>query len=149
MLTFFSTSTLTPQALNTYNTDHHNGKRFLNNKGEPAAPDFKFKRSSGRDVTEPLHVRDPTQDFTLGNGIRQWWIGHATNLIQINDKFIITDPIFSDHAAPVSWIVKRVTPPACTIEQLPPISYVLISHCHWDHLDKDSIIEIHKHNPNC
>ena len=64
------------------------------------------------------------------------WIGHATVLIQYKGVNVLTDPIFSDHASPFSFAgPKRVTPPSLTIDQLPKIDFVVISHNHYDHLD--------------
>jgi N-acyl-phosphatidylethanolamine-hydrolysing phospholipase D len=64
------------------------------------------------------------------------WIGHSTVLVQIAGINILTDPIFSERASPVSWAgPKRVTPSALRISQLPPIHHVVISHNHFDHLD--------------
>jgi len=46
------------------------------------------------------------------------------------------DPVFSLRSSPVQWAgPKRYRPPACNIEELPPIHGVFISHDHYDHLD--------------
>ena len=72
--------------------------------------------------------------------IQATWIGHSTYLIQANGVNILTDPVFSERASPVSWAgPKRYTSPAIPVEALPPIDYVVISHNHYDHLDLPSI----------
>ncbi|MCX8656783.1 MBL fold metallo-hydrolase [Gilliamella sp. B2894] len=87
-------------------------------------------------------------DLTLPND-RVWWIGHSTNLIRLNNKMILTDPIFSKRASPLRISgPKRHTPPALTIDQLPNIDFVLISHNHYDHLDNYSIHQLVKRFPN-
>ena len=61
-------------------------------------------------------------------------------LIQYKGKNILTDPIFSERASPFSHLgPRRCIPPSATIEQLPPIDFVLISHNHYDHLDENVV----------
>ena len=75
--------------------------------------------------------------------IRFTWIGHATCLIQQGDITILTDPIFSERASPFPRTpigIARAKPAACTIPELPAyIDVCLISHDHYDHLDKPSV----------
>jgi N-acyl-phosphatidylethanolamine-hydrolysing phospholipase D len=71
------------------------------------------------------------------------WIGHATVLVQYQDINILTDPIFGQRASPLSFAgPKRITQPAVSIEQLPKIDFVLISHNHYDHLDQYTVEKI-------
>jgi len=69
------------------------------------------------------------------------WIGHGTFLIRLNGEYWLTDPIFSERA----FLPKRKTPPAITAEdlrQIAPNINVIISHNHYDHLDKKSILDL-------
>ncbi len=71
------------------------------------------------------------------------WIGHATVLVQYQGINILTDPVFAQRASPFSFAgPKRVTKPAITIAQLPEIDFVLISHNHYDHLDRYTVKRI-------
>jgi N-acyl-phosphatidylethanolamine-hydrolysing phospholipase D len=68
------------------------------------------------------------------------WIGHATALIQADGLNILTDPVFSRRASPVSFLgPQRAHPPGIGIAALPMVDVVVISHNHYDHLDKKSI----------
>jgi L-ascorbate metabolism protein UlaG (beta-lactamase superfamily) len=64
------------------------------------------------------------------------WVGHATVLIQIADRFVLTDPVFTDTVGQVS---KRLVEPGILVESLPPIDLVLVSHMHFDHLSLGSL----------
>ena len=73
------------------------------------------------------------------------WIGHATVLMQVKGINLITDPVFSERTSPVQFIgPKRKVPLPITIAQLPHIDVVLISHNHYDHLDKDSVQQLNR-----
>lgn len=77
------------------------------------------------------------------------WIGHASFLINIEGTTILTDPVFSKRASPLRILgPKRLIPPALTINDLPKIDLVTISHNHYDHLDIRSLKQIYKSNPD-
>ena len=70
------------------------------------------------------------------SGLRVTAIGHASLLIQAAGVNILTDPVWSERASPVSFAgPKRVSAPGVAFDDLPPIDVVLLSHCHYDHLD--------------
>lgn len=70
-------------------------------------------------------------------------LGHSTVLLKLNDAFWITDPMFSERASPIQWAgPQRFHQPPISIDDLPPIKAVIISHDHYDHLDQDSIINL-------
>lgn len=71
------------------------------------------------------------------------WIGHSTALWQINGLNILTDPHFSERASPVRFAgPKREVVLPITLQQLPRIDVVLISHNHYDHLDRPSVMAL-------
>ena len=71
------------------------------------------------------------------------WIGHSTLLIQLDGVNILTDPHWSARASPVSFAgPRRLTPPGLRFEDLPPIHLVVISHDHYDHLDRDTVTRL-------
>ncbi|HEX2547216.1 MAG TPA: MBL fold metallo-hydrolase, partial [Ramlibacter sp.] len=73
------------------------------------------------------------------------WIGHATVLVQSGGLNILTDPIFSERASPVTFVgPKRAQPPGIALDDLPPIDVVLVSHNHYDHLDRFSVVRLHE-----
>ncbi len=88
----------------------------------------------------PTIAADLERILNPGSGLQVTWIGHATMLIQYRGINILTDPMFSDRASPLSFSgPKRYRPPALQIKDLPKIDYIVISHSHYDHLDKKSV----------
>ena len=66
--------------------------------------------------------------------VQALWVGHATFLIQMGGWNILTDPMFSRRASPTQLVgPARYTPAACSIDELPPLHFVLMSHSHYDH----------------
>jgi L-ascorbate metabolism protein UlaG (beta-lactamase superfamily) len=67
-------------------------------------------------------------------------LGHSTLLIKLEDKFWLIDPVFSERASPFSFMgPKRFHQSPISIEDLPNIEAVIISHNHYDHLDEQAI----------
>ncbi|MDQ7783754.1 MAG: MBL fold metallo-hydrolase [Desulfomonilaceae bacterium] len=90
--------------------------------------------------TFPMAKNDPSFLKSNREHATLTWIGHATVLVQMEGKNILTDPHFSDRASPVSWIgPKRVVPPGLSLEDLPHVDIVVISHDHYDSLDTPTV----------
>ena len=71
------------------------------------------------------------------------WIGHAAMLVQAGGLNVLTDPVLSERASPFQFIgPKRAQAPGIALADLPLIDVVLISHNHYDHLDKASVLDI-------
>ena len=84
-------------------------------------------------VKSDLQSLDAQQDVVI-------WLGHSSYYLQIGGKRILIDPVFSDSAAPVSFVNTAFAGAnPYTAEDMPEIDYLLISHDHWDHLDYPSI----------
>ena len=78
------------------------------------------------------------------NGLSVTFINHSTFLIQTDGKNILTDPFFSYRASPFTWIgPKRVRDAGVKMEDLPPIDIILISHNHYEHMDKPALEKLH------
>ncbi len=89
-------------------------------------------------VEKPIITENPSkEDFTIT------WLGHSSLLITLNGLNILVDPVFNDITSPVSFIgPKRFSDLPLSIEELPSIDLVLITHDHYDHLDYQTIKNI-------
>jgi L-ascorbate metabolism protein UlaG (beta-lactamase superfamily) len=134
-------------------TNHFDGSRFLN-PGEPETDRslrelLRWKRTAPR-TTWPKSVPvDPVVPDARVQALRVTMVGHATLLIQIAGLNILTDPVWSDRASPLSFAgPKRVTAPGIALDDLPPIDAILLSHNHYDHLDVATLRILHaRHDP--
>ena len=64
-------------------------------------------------------------------------------MLKWKDLNILTDPVFANRASPVSFAGPlRYIPHVIDYKELPPIDYVIISHNHYDHLDKTAIHQL-------
>ena len=127
-----------------------NGEAFQNPEQVPNVewgPSMKmfwnyfFSKSEGFVPDPPL----PAEPFDIS----QWnvpqdmqfaWLGHTTFLIKLDDKVILSDPIFSLRSGSFGWVSpKRYSKTLSSTDVLPELDVVLITHNHPDHLDQDSI----------
>ncbi len=135
-------------------SDHFDGLRFRNLAGEPETDRslgdvLRWRRSAPRHAW-PHHVAVvPAHPAAAVKGLRLTMIGHATVLIQVDGLNILTDPVWSRRASPVSFAgPRRVTAPGVALADLPPIHAVLLSHNHYDHLDVATLNALHRaHSP--
>ncbi|HSG08763.1 MAG TPA: MBL fold metallo-hydrolase [Longimicrobiales bacterium] len=138
---------------------HHRPDGRYRNPWPMAAGDEALRRKFGRLVREWLlgsHPRDPTAGMLPavapkmagvdGTGpvpdgeVRVTWIGHATTLIQLPGLNLLTDPVWSDRCSPVGFMgPHRFVAPPVSLDALPPIHAVLLSHDHYDHLDRPTV----------
>jgi L-ascorbate metabolism protein UlaG (beta-lactamase superfamily) len=126
-------------------TDHFDGARFFNPGG--AGPrgllDLARWKLGGEAQDWPEAYPSPfgpDRPPARAGALRVSFAGHASFLIQGAGLNILTDPVWSDRASPVSFAgPKRVNPPGIGFDDLPPIDAVLLSHGHYDHLDLETI----------
>lgn len=100
--------------------------RFI--KRSPFAPeqDLPMKKLSASDFSRSA------ADFAL------YWLGHSSAILEIQGKRIIFDPVFGN-AAPLPLMVPRYGKAPIEAENLPKIDFVVISHNHYDHLERKTI----------
>ena len=154
---FFSAVLLTYfyfKNINYYNgpvSDHFDGKLFHNKYDEKERSFGTFLKWQKDRKPAPWSEyfdngkRDLPPEFFDEEGIRVSFVGHATVLLQVGGNNILIDPVWSERASPFNFIgPKRVNPAGIDFDKLPKIHFVLISHNHYDHMDKDIIKKLHE-----
>jgi len=129
------------------------GGRFVNPSGEGrgAGEVWRWYRTRAPKIW-PKPISNGTVDKPLRRvteGIRVTPLGHATVLLQVAGLNLLTDPIWSSRAGPTSWLgAKRLCPPPVALDDLPAIDAVLLSHSHYDHLDRPTLADLQRrHRP--
>lgn len=93
----------------------------------------------------PVHAttNDPAWRTKPASGLRVTWFGHSSSLVEVDGVRVLLDPIWSARASPFSYMGPRrwFTAPA-TLDELAPIDAVLISHDHYDHLDRGTVLAL-------
>ncbi len=130
---------------------NHDGSRFLNAEDTAMSTGDgswntavrwftgpEKRRPSGQIPVQALDssaFEDPPPD-----GLRVTWFGHSTVLVEIDGQRLLTDPVFGKRVSPSRLVgPSRFHAPPMAREDLPRLDAVLISHDHFDHLEKDSV----------
>lgn len=93
----------------------------------------------------PLKATPRIAQNLTNNQFAITFVNHATFLIQVPGMNILTDPIWSKRASPVSFAgPKRIIDPGIKFEDLPKIDLVIISHNHYDHMDLSTLKKLKK-----
>lgn len=92
----------------------------------------------------PVPVQALTREALLSApDMSLWRLGHSTVLLKLQGGFWLTDPVFAERASPVPFAgPRRFHAPPIAIDELPPIRGVVLSHDHYDHLDRAAVLAL-------
>ena len=95
-----------------------------------------FTRRLGQKIKPVFPVLGPDQVCIT-------WIGHASFLIQTAEHSVLIDPNWA------KWlkVIKRIKHPGIEIHDLPAIDLVLVTHAHFDHLDRRTLRAVARDQP--
>jgi L-ascorbate metabolism protein UlaG (beta-lactamase superfamily) len=103
---------------------------MLRNRAErvPQKPLGPFKTDAAVYATAPA------------SGLRVTWMGHSSMLVEIDGARVLVDPVWDERASPMQWMgPKRFFAPTLSLEKLPKLDVVLVSHDHYDHLGEGTV----------
>jgi len=102
------------------------------------ARDFATKGDRGRPRGPVRHER-PELPAAAG-ALAATWLGHATVLLEVEGRWVLTDPVWSERVSPSQHAgPRRHHPVPLAVTDLPELDAVLISHDHYDHLDTATV----------
>ncbi len=131
----------------------HNGERFRNVSPRPVegigktlgiAWNLLFKKPAGTVPSSPLPVDALTREQLDAAPDRSLFrLGHSTMLLKLRGQFWLTDPVFAERASPFKRFgPKRFHAPPIALADLPPLRGVILSHDHYDHLDRETVLAL-------
>ncbi|MBS0623431.1 MAG: MBL fold metallo-hydrolase [Verrucomicrobia bacterium] len=113
---------------------------------------WQFGYYKDKELLEPI-----PEGFTFPNPLCQldadqpqvMWVNHSSYWLRLAGKNFLVDPIWSSRCSPCSFIgPSRHHPTSLTLEELGRVDYVILSHNHYDHLDKKTVLLLHHLYPN-
>lgn len=149
----FRARTLVPLEL-VEKADHYKGRHFVNRLPSEELSAGNFFRMAKKFFTEkqpdkrparPLPVHSITNEFDgpPSENLRFAWLGHSSVILEIEGRRLLLDPMLSERSSLVRWAgPRRFHPAPITVENLPQVDAVLISHDHFDHLDRATIMAL-------
>lgn len=96
-----------------------------------------FFGGNQRQPPAPLPMERPHEAWTkpVSSGLRTTWLGHSTVLLEVDGHRVLTDPVFGERASPLKFAgPKRFHQVPASLQELPKLDAVLLSHDHYDHL---------------
>lgn len=128
-------------------------------KRRPAVLRAADRLGRGRGRLRLLDRLSPAPPAPLRPDLRDWhrhplaaaWIGHATVLLRVGGMTVLTDPVFSDRIGIGLGLMtvgpRRRFAPAVALRDLPRLDLILVSHAHFDHLDRPTLARLNKSTP--
>ncbi len=140
------TSSIAPYAAG---SPRYRDRRFHNTEAssgftpaeEPLLVALRRRRATGR-PQRPIPLAPQVAPVDAGECAVTWY-GHSSVLIEIDGRRVLADPVWSHRVSPSKTVgPARMHPTPVPLDALPPIDAIVISHDHYDHLDKATIQQL-------
>nr|WP_320126872.1 MBL fold metallo-hydrolase [uncultured Shewanella sp.] len=145
-------ATQTETDANTKTSAHVKGDTFSNEAPNTHSGEGNLLSILWRYVTESIPDKSPNQALpiqkmqlnpTADATPMLYKISHSTVLLQLNGQYWLTDPVFSKRASPSQMFgPKRFHELPIELDNIPTLAGIILSHDHYDHLDKHSILAL-------
>lgn len=131
--------------------NYHDGKFHNLSPTEVMRPDVSYWELTKAYFNKPIDIEPAASIPHIETNLLQLsdsiptivWFGHSSYLIKHQGKTILVDPVFSGYAAPFSFMVNAFNGSnTYGVNQMPPIDICIITHNHYDHLDKNTIQQL-------
>ncbi|WP_233235705.1 MBL fold metallo-hydrolase [Bordetella sp. LUAb4] len=131
----------------------HDGERFRNVAPMPVeglgkmlriAWNMLLHKPKGTMPAGPIPVDALTREALIAAPDQSMYrLGHSTLLFKLRGQFWLTDPVFGERASPFkSMGPRRFHAPPLALDELPPLRAVILSHDHYDHLDRETVLAL-------
>jgi len=92
---------------------------------------------------DPVPLATPSTGVEAIEGIQITWYGHASALVEMDGARVLLDPVWSERCSPSQLVgPRRLHPVPVPLSELPQLDAILISHDHYDHLDRATVLEL-------
>ena len=143
---------ITGAVMTSYLSSTKKDQRFINSSGANEAGFAKLPQILWQYLTNTNKERSPAAHLPVAKmqlpavateESLVYKISHSTVLMQLNGRYWLTDPVFSERASPVQWAgPKRFHQLPLQLSEVPALAAIILSHDHYDHLDKHSVLAL-------
>ncbi|PHH82937.1 hypothetical protein CDD82_4260 [Ophiocordyceps australis] len=106
----------------------------------------RIKRPDTSSPSIPVVKPEWLASRTGSDKLRATWLGHACYYVEFPSGLrVLFDPVFEKHCSP--WAMmgpNRYTPAPCSLDEVPIVDAIVISHSHYDHLSHTSVTELQR-----
>src|SRR5688572_9572461 len=102
--------------------------------------DFLFNKAPRRRPIDVIpSIKTDIKNISVNEDVLIWF-GHSSYYMQLDGKRFLVDPVFSGNASPIPGTNTSFKgTDIYTVDDLPDIDYLIISHDHYDHVDYETL----------